>query len=54
MDRSVIYALVLGGVAFAAGVIRVVERFLHISKYGDGQPRPHSQTKDQATPSMQA
>jgi hypothetical protein len=37
MDKSTIAALVIGGLAFTAGVLRVVERYVHIAWHGLGQ-----------------
>jgi hypothetical protein len=39
MDKSTLAALVLGSVAFCAGVFRLVERFSHIAWFGSEEAR---------------
>jgi hypothetical protein len=39
MDRTTIFALAVGGLAFAAGVFRLVQRFIHFAWHGnDAEP----------------
>jgi hypothetical protein len=38
MDKSSLAALIVGGLAFTAGLLRLVERFVHIAWHGSEQP----------------
>jgi hypothetical protein len=52
MDRSSLLALVVGGVALTAGLVRLVERFRHIAWHGDEQGRTESEFTDRPNTSL--